>query len=349
MQGFLKEYSVLEKNRDSYNLERLGKYRLPVIKSVNHLLDVLGLSDEEDIYFYSFNRSVFSYNSFYIPKRNGEKRLIEAPCKELKIVLKAIDSVFFRHFELSPSCCAYIRGRSIIDNAFPHLGAKTLLKFDIHDFFPSINLQRIVYLFRYYGYGTNVSRCLGYLCVNKDYVLPQGAPTSPMISNLVSVRLDARINGYCKAHFNSFGLRYTRYADDITISSLKRLSKKDIETIRKTINDIIIDEGFTPNYEKFKLFRNGQRMLVTSVNVNSNDCLHVDKKRIRKMEISIHCMKKYGVEEHIKFLNKKENTFWDSKSYSRHIFGLAFYIKMIDRKKGNKYLSELKRIFNTNE
>ena len=133
----LKEYSVLEKERDLYNSQRLGKYRLPVIKSINHLLELLDISGREDFFFYSGHRKQL-YQRFFIEKKNGGKRMIEAPVEELKNIQKAIDSVFFRHFELSSSCCAYRKQMSIVNNALPHLGAKTLLKFDISDFFPTI-------------------------------------------------------------------------------------------------------------------------------------------------------------------------------------------------------------------
>lgn len=264
-------------------------------------------------------------------------------------VLKAIDSVLLRHFEMPTPCCAFLRGKSIIDNAKPHIGAATLLKFDICDFFPSITLKRLVYLFRYFGYGPNVSKYLGYICTNPQNVLPQGAPTSPMLSNIVAVRLDSRISGFCKKYSKELSLAYTRYADDITVSSSKRLSKNKIMFITKVINTIIVSEGFFPNIQKFKCFHTGQKMLVTGINVNDSNLLHVDKRKIREMEIAIHCMEKYGVDEHINYLNNRieqdDSFLWESYSYERHIFGLAFYIKMIDKKKGEKYIKHLKRIF----
>lgn len=342
---------MLAKNQDSFNLKRLCKYRLPVIESVEQFLDIAGLKDREKRYFFSENRK-FYIRSVPIPKKDGNYRIIEIPPIDLVPVLKAIDKVLLRRFEMPEPCCAYLNGKSIIDNALPHVGAKTLLKFDIHDFFPSITLKRIVCLFRNFGYGPNVSRYFGYLCTNHDNVLPQGYSTSPMLSNLVSVRLDSRIMGFCKKYADEFSLKYTRYADDITISSKKRLSSKDICFIKKVINTIIFDEGFSPNEQKFKHFVNGQKMLVTGINVNDSSFLHVDKKKIREIEIAIHCMDKYGIDSHIERINGKNDDsdcYWERYSYERHIFGLAFYIKMIDYQKGEKYINELKRIFAKDE
>lgn len=340
----LKECSVLEKELDLFNSKRLGKFRLPVVKSISHLLELLNIPDREDFFFFSNNRRRL-YNKSFIPKKSGGKRMIEAPIPDLKNIQKAIDDVFFRHFELSKHCCAYRKNISIVDNALPHLGAKTLLKFDIKDFFPSITLKNVYYQFRYYGYGKNVAKYLGFLCVNGDCVLPQGAPTSPMLSNLVCVRLDARISGYCKSTNSKYCLKYTRYADDITISSNRRLAKEEINSIKKMINAIIISEGFYPNYDKFKCFHVGQKMMVTGININSKNELHVDKLKLREVEIAIHCIKKFGLLSHIEYLNRKKEYSWTESTYEKHIFGMAFYIKMIDCELGVKLIAELKRLF----
>lgn len=335
---------MLEKERDLFNPQRLGKFRLPVIKSINHLLELLNINDREDLFFYSGYRKHL-YRSWRIQKKSGGFRLIEAPNDELKNIQKVIDDVFFRHFVLSKSCCAYRKQMSIIDNAKPHLGAKTLLKFDITNFFPSINLKDVYYLFRYYGYGKNVSKYLGYLCVNSDCVLPQGAPTSPMISNLICVRLDARIEGFCKSTMDKYCLIYTRYADDITLSSRKRLSHECIVSIRKMINMIIASEGFSPNEDKFKAFHCGQKMIVTGININSADMLHVEKTKVREIEIAIHCIKKYGINSHLEYLSNKKGYKWNEAQYKKHIFGMAFYVKMIDQALGSKLIKQLKELF----
>lgn len=339
---------MLEKNNDNYNLQRLYEYRLPVIKSINHLLELFDLKDRERWYFFSANRKSH-YKTFKIPKKGGGERIIEAPTGNFKAILKAIDSVFFRHFMMPRPCCAFCGGRSIVDNAIPHIGAATLLKFDIHDFFPSIDLKRVVYLFRHFGYGYNVSRYLGFLCTNPKNVLPQGSPTSPMISNFVSVRLDSRIAGFCKKHAEDLCLTYTRYADDITISSKKRLSDKDILFVKKVIECIIIDEGFEPNYEKYKCYTIGQKMMVTGIVINDTGQIRVDKKKIREIENAIRYIERYGIKSHVEHINKKYNKKWTPLKYERHIFGLAFYIKMIDDIKGKQYISSLKRALNNDE
>ena len=231
------------------------------------------------------------------------------------------------------SCIGYMRGKSIVDNAIPHLEAKTLRKFDIKDFFPSIKLPKVVGQFRYFGYGPNVSKYLGYLCVNKVYSLPQGAPTSPMLSNLVCIRLDNRIEAFCK----KLNLSYTRYADDITISSKEKLSTSRCEYIKNFIDKVITEEGFTPNQEKYRKFVNGQSLKVTGITVNTK--MNVDKKIIRELENAIRYISRYGLEIHLDRIEFNEHI-----DYVNHLYGLAFYIKMVDSEKGKKFLEQLNEL-----
>ena len=86
---------------------------------------------------------------------------------------------------MSNNCHGFVKNKSILTNALPHIGARVLMKFDFENFFPSIKLHNVISQFRFFGYGKNVSRYLGYLCVNSNFSLPQGAPTSPYLSNLM--------------------------------------------------------------------------------------------------------------------------------------------------------------------
>lgn len=325
---------MIIKETDDYNLQKLKNFNLPIITSVNHLLKLLDISPEEEKkYLYSDNRKKNLYYEYNIPKKNGGVRKIEVPDEKIKLIQKAINRVILSNFNMPQSCMGYMKGKSIVDNALPHVSAITLMKFDIKNFFPTINLKKVVGQFRYFGYGKNVSKYLGYLCVNKDFCLPQGAPTSPMLSNLVCIKLDKRIEAFCK----KYNLNYTRYADDITISSLEKLSRLKCEYIKSFVDMVIVEEGFIPNQEKYRRFVNGQALKVTGITVNTK--ANVDKKIIRELENAIRYILKYGLDSHLNRIN------YDSDiDYTNHLYGLAFYIKMVDKDKGLKYIEELKKL-----
>lgn len=331
----MKKGKVIDKTKDNVNVERLNKFNLPIIESVNHLLSLINFSEnDEKRFLYSENHNSNIYREIKIKKRTGGFRKIEIPCDKIMDVQTAINDVILSSFKMANSCCGYVKGKSIVSNAKPHVKAKVLLKFDVVDFFPSITLKQVVWQFRYFGYGENVSRYLGYLCVNSSYNLPQGAPTSPMLSNLVCVRLDNRIESFCKKN----NLIYSRYADDITISSKNLLSKVTIDYIKRIINTILLDEGFKHNEKKFNVITQSSKMKVTGIVVN--DKLSVDKKIIRELDNSIRYISKFGLEGHLTKINYRSE-----KDYIKHVVGLACFVQMIDKDKGDYYLREFKKIF----
>lgn len=325
---------MIIKDKDDYNLQKLKNFNLPIITSINHLLELLDISQEDEKkYLYPVNRKRNLYHIYEIPKKSGGTRKIEVPDLKIMHIQKAINRVILSNFNMPHSCIGYMRGKSIVDNALPHVSSCTLLKFDIKDFFPTINLQKVVGQFRYFGYGRNVSKYLGYLCVNKDFCLPQGAPTSPMLSNLVCIKLDKRIEAFCK----KCDLNYTRYADDITISSKIKLSALECKSIKEFVYKVILEEGFIPNDEKYRKFVNGQALKVTGITVNTK--INVDKKIIRELENAIRYISKYGLNSHLEKIKYNSNI-----DYKDHLYGIAFYIKMVDKEKGIKYLEELNKL-----
>lgn len=322
---------MIVKDKDNFDLKKLQGHGLPIIESVNHLLSLIEFTDEDEKnYLFSKNRENI-YRVIKIPKKNKwkKKRIIEIPCKRIYDVQKAIYNVILKRFKVSEFCNSYVKGKSIKDNAVGHIGCKTLLKFDITDFFPSIKMDRVYRQFRFYGYGENVSKYLSYLCLNKNLVLPQGAPTSPALSNIVCVRLDKRIGTYCKNN----DLVFSRYADDITISSKEKLTINQIEKIRFMINKIIKDEKFEPNESKFHYFFNGQRLMVTGLVVNNS--LSVPKEMYDELDNAIRFIRIYGLNDHLKHIKSKID------NYQNHLFGIAYYIKSINEYKGKKYIEDL--------
>ena len=252
---------------DNPNIEKLRKYKLPVIDNVAVLFRSLNLSvADAKKFFYSKYRRTLLYRSFELSKKKGGTRKISVPIPELMNVQKAINTVILNEFHMSSYCVGFKKNMSLVDNAKPHLGAQTLLKFDLKDFFGSITFEQVYKQFKFYGYGNLVSKLLCMLCLDGEFKVPQGAPTSPTLSNLVALKMDKRIGGYCAKR----NLVYTRYADDISISSKNKLSKIDIACIHNVVKKIVEEEGFLLNEEKTHCFFEGQQMRITGVVINDN-------------------------------------------------------------------------------
>jgi len=153
------------------------------------------------------------YREFAIPKRSGGKRRILAPVPELKALQRRILRRLLARLRVHPAAMGFERGRSIVDNARAHVGQAVVMRFDLRDFFPSTRAKRLRRYFRRIGWNRPAAKLLVRLCTHEGG-LPQGAPTSPRLSNLVNYRLDARLAGMAAR----LGGVYTRYADDITVS-----------------------------------------------------------------------------------------------------------------------------------
>ena len=155
----------------------------------------------------------YEYNRFTIPKRRGGLRRIEAPGPRLKHLQRRVLQRLLNPLPQPPSATAFVPGRSIVDNARPHVGQGVVINLDLTDFFTSITVVQVEQVFLGLGWGGDAARILARICTANG-VLPQGAPTSPALSNLVCRKLDARLS----ALVARFGGRYTRYADDLTLS-----------------------------------------------------------------------------------------------------------------------------------
>ena len=153
------------------------------------------------------------YRDFTIPKRSGGTRRILAPDDELKELQRRILRRLLGRLRAHPAAMGFERNRSIVTNAKAHVGQAAVLRMDMVDFFPSTSARRVSKYFRRIGWNRQAARLLVRLCCHEGG-LPQGAPSSPRLSNLVNYRLDARLAGMAR----TLRAVYTRYADDITIS-----------------------------------------------------------------------------------------------------------------------------------
>jgi retron-type reverse transcriptase len=245
------------------------------------------------------------YRQFTIPKRSGGVRQISAPSDELKRVQQRILRRLLRGLRAHDAAHGFERGRSIVTNARIHCGQEVVVRMDLVDFFPSTRARRVHRYFRRIGWNRSAARLLTRLCTHEGG-LPQGAPTSPRLSNLVNYRLDARIAGKVAA----FGGRYTRYADDLTISFPAEEPEEDwvirsgpplpflleghpgkIRYLRSFIRRIMGEAGYQIHRrKKMSVRRRHHRQLVTGLVVNEK--VNLPRETRRRLRAVAHRMEK---------------------------------------------------------
>ena len=204
------------------------------------------------------------YREFTIPKRSGGTRRILAPEDDLKSLQRTILRRLLRRLRVHPAAMGFERGRSIVTNARPHQGHAVVLRLDVVDFFPSTRAERLGAYFRRIGWNRPAADVLVRLC-SYEGGLPQGAPTSPRLSNLVNYRLDARLSGMAAR----LGAIYTRYADDLTISFAED-DRVNVHFIQRFVRKVAAAEGYTIHHrKKLSIRRRHNRQVVTGLVVNS--------------------------------------------------------------------------------
>ena len=282
------------------------------------------------------------YTEFAIAKRSGESRAIFAPCETLLWVQRRLHRKILAQVPPNDAAHGFIQGRSTVSNAKPHVGASLVLKFDLRDFFPTISQHRITGLFASMGYhvgrgryntddrSRDVAPVLARLCVatrKRSYpgVLPQGAPTSPAISNLICRRLDQRMTGLAA----KFGGVYTRYADDLTFSFRDEIL---VGKFRWWVDQICFQEGFTVRQDKFRAIRSSQSQRVTGIVVN--DRLNIARRDRRRFRAILHQCRLNGIRE-------QEKKHPGLAGYMR---GFAAYVNMVDPNDDGALMREVARV-----
>jgi|688.fasta_scaffold190459_2 RNA-directed DNA polymerase len=229
-------------------------------------------------------RADYLYKRFSVPKKSGGQRHISAPSRELKRIQKWISHNLLKPLPVHDACTGYRVGMCIVDNARPHVGQDFVLNADIEDFFPSITIDRVNDFFESIGYDQKFAGYLARLCTH-DELLPQGAPTSPDLANLICNSLDERLSEFCaKRDWN-----YTRYCDDITVSGSGQITRADIDSIC----NIIVSEGFTVNDKKLRVARKTSQQKVTGLVVNER--VNLPRRERRRVRAMIHRQETTGV------------------------------------------------------
>ncbi len=298
-----------------YQLRNQG---LPVMSTIVDMAREVRLSVEM-LRFLTY-RTEYLYKTYGIEKKGtSSKRIISQPSRKLKAIQGWILRRILDNLRSSEFSKGFEKGQSILDNAVPHIGANFILNMDLKDFFPSINASKVYGVFSSLGYNKEISSILTNLCTYKNR-LPQGAPTSPKLANLICARLDARIQGYA----GSKGIIYTRYADDLTFSA--QTLKKIIKT-KFFVQTIIPTEELLVNKDKTVLCGPKRQKKVTGL-IISHDKAGVGREKLREIRSKIH---KIYTGEHT---NKD------------HVHGMLSYVYSVDKnsyRKLSTYIDKLNK------
>ena len=264
------------------------------------------------------------YQEFWMRKRSGGYRMISAPDKDLQAIQSTIYSRILSSVTIvHPAAVGFRCGRSVVDNAAPHLGKRYVLKMDIHDFFGSIRSPRVRQTFKKIGYPENVSKVLGALCCLHRH-LPQGAPTSPALSNIVGYEMDRKLAALAA----EYGLTYTRYADDLTFSGDVFPKEQIIPQVKR----IIRDEKFEPNHKKTHFMNQSSRKIITGVSVASGVKLTIPKSKKRETRKNVYFILTKGLAEHQRRIGSHD------PAYLKRLIGMLCYWRAIEP--DNTYASD---------
>ncbi len=339
-----------ELDHDKWDLpdaeERQAENELPKLDKPKQLAEALKLSIAE-LRVLAYHRDAatrLNYYRFTIPKRDGSRRAIWAPHKRLKAAQRWILREVVERLPVHGAAHGFLHGRSIASNAAAHTDASTVLKVDLKDFFPTITLARVKGVFRKAGYREQIATLLALLCTEaprqisevdgKQYYLalgprclPQGAPTSPGLTNTLCMRLDRRLQGAA----TKLGWRYTRYADDLTFSlPNNHKGKPQLGKLLGCISAIAVGEGFVVHPDKTRVSRSGGRQRVTGLVVNGAGAPRVPRELKREVRAALHNL-------------GKGKPLREGESLSK-LAGMVAFISMTDRKLGEKLRAELDKL-----
>lgn len=268
------------------------------LRSLSDLAALLDITSKE-LTSYSYGHSR-RYRSFTVKKRRGGERQIHEPQSGLKVILQKLNRVLLAVYRPRACVQGFLPDRSIARNAQVHQGQRWVLNVDLKDFFPSIHFGRVrgMLMAKPYGLPRNVATVIAQLCCHMG-VLPQGAPTSPVISNMVAARLDRDLERLSRRA----RCRYTRYADDITFSSGERVFPSILATreqgasggltaVGAPLTQLIEENDFEINHSKVRLQRSDERQTVTGLTVN--DFPNVSREYTRRIRALLYAWEQHG-------------------------------------------------------
>ena len=330
--------------------ERLAANHLPVFRTALELAEAMGIELSE-LRFLTFTRRVARashYRRFQMPKKRGGVRHISAPMPRLKRAQRWVLDELLSHVPLHDAAHGFVPERSIATNAAPHVGAEVVVNMDLQDFFPTVTYRRVKGLWRALGYGEQIATILALLCTEPstdetrldgqtyfvakgERILPQGAPTSPALTNVLCRRLDARMQGMA----DSLGYAYTRYADDLTFSGSEEAALAIPKLLWRSAQ-IVADEDFTLHPDKLRIMRRGVRQEVTGLVVN--DKLSISRRQMRRFRATL---------RQIELDGPKGKTWGDTPDVLAAVHGFAHFVRMVDAERGEPLVARTRALLKT--
>jgi RNA-directed DNA polymerase len=365
------EYKESVKKR----FQEMQSRQVPVIFSLMHLSLLSGVRWTRLRSIVKREQLKNDYQVYPKRKASGGQRWICVPNVEVRAVQDWIASYILNSSGattmLSKASRAYSKGCSILHNAEQHSGAPWMVKIDIHSFFESVSERQVYWVFRKLGYPALLSFEMARICTRrtppaKDHSrlrdvkwrwneryrglrktvpydaaqsghLPQGAPTSPMLSNLIALKLDEQVTQVA----SEFGGVYTRYADDLIVS-FSEGSQAKCQTVLRHIRRILGTHGFVINRKKTHILGPGARKTVTGLVVNDSRP-RLKRQTKNHIEVALHYIETKGLIEHAYFVRSKHPI-----GYLNHLSGLIEFARSIEPAFGEKALQRLQTIYKKN-
>jgi retron-type reverse transcriptase len=326
---------------------RLTALGLPVLSTPAELAAALGLPIPR-LRWLAFHAEVATrvhHVSFTVPKKSGGTRTLSAPHRTLAAAQRWVLEHVLGRLPVEESAHGFVPGHSTVSNAVPHAGRAVVVNLDLENFFPSITFPRVRSVFQRAGYSPAVATLLALLCtecprtpVELDGTayhvavgprgLPQGACTSPALSNQVARRLDRRLAGLA----SRLKLAYTRYAADLTFSGGAGANER-IGYLMARVRHIAQDEGFTVNEAKSRVQRRNTAQEVTGLVVN--DRVGVRRADVRRLRAILHRARTEGLEAQ----NREGRP-----NFRAWLKGMIAYVRMVRPEVGARLEAEFRAL-----
>jgi hypothetical protein len=320
---------LADRQSDAARLESSG---LPALSAPADVAAALGVTVPRLrwLAFHAEATQVTHYVRFRVPKRSGGERELCAPHDDLAAAQAWVLANVLEKVPVHPAAHGFVAGRSTVTNATPHVGAGVVVNTDLVDFFPTITFPRVLGIVRQFGYSPAVATVLALLCTEAPRrrvtyagqplwvatgprALPQGACTSPALSNLAARRLDSRLSGIAA----KLGFAYTRYADDLTFSA--PADEGRVGYLLARVRHIARDEGFAVNEAKTRVQRPSARQTVTGVVVNARP--GVPRTTVRRLRAILHRARTQGLAA-----QNREN----HPHFEAWLRGMVAYVQMVN-------------------
>lgn len=315
------------------------KQRFESLTTPEDVADLLEISYDHLNYILFWGRHFFPYHKFTIRKKSGGFRVINAPPTSLRILQSKLNTVLQVVYKRKPSAHGFVTGQSILTNARRHVGARFVLNIDLKDFFPTIEFIRVrgAFMKKPYNVPAPAATVLARLCCHEGS-LPQGAPSSPMVSNMVCARLDGELQTLAKQYRCS----YTRYADDMTISTTVPKFPRELAApvtglsgaglqLGGELLTVIESNKFVVNPAKQRLQLRDQHQEVTGLTVNKFP--NVKRRFIRQIRAMLHAWEKFGlIDAEREFRDKydrRSRREGSEPSFRRVVRGKLDFLKMV--------------------